>query len=146
MCGGVKYKDKGGKEWKVYFPNPKAALPVIKKDGEIEWVTWGRREEESDIRFAMGGWARLTSIKDGKWERYNPIPVKIPVQSFMEKDEARQSHWIDLTPSQALQGLISVIDNQKRAYVVTTETPPEYSFIHDRWPRIIDHRISAQIL
>lgn len=143
MCGGVKYIDKSGKEWKVYFPNPKAALPVIKKDGDVEWVTWGRREEEPDRRFAMGGWARLSSIKEGKWERYSPIPVKIPVQSFMEKDESKTSHWFDLKSDQALQGLLTIQTDQKRVYVVTTDTPEEFSYIHDRWPRIIELGISA---
>ena len=46
MCSGVKYTETSGKEWKVYFPNPKAALPVVKSDGTVEWVKWGRRKEE----------------------------------------------------------------------------------------------------
>ena len=45
MCGGVKYKDLQGKEWKTYFPNPKSALPILKSDGLIEWIKWGRHKE-----------------------------------------------------------------------------------------------------
>lgn len=139
MCGGVKYTDKGGKEWKVYFPSPKAALPVIKRDGEIAWVTWGRRKEEPDHVFAPGGWARMDSIKEGKWQRFHPRPVLLPVQSFMEKDHERQSHWIDVPPGQVMQGLLATCDDQARVYVVTTDTPAEYHWIHDRWPRLVDH-------
>jgi len=75
MCGGIKYTDKQNKTWTVYFPSPKAALPVLKKDGEIEWVTWGKRKEEDTTAFPNGGWARLDSIKEGKWQRYQPRPV-----------------------------------------------------------------------
>jgi len=138
MCGGVKYTDKGGKEWKVYFPSPKAALPVLKRDGEIAWVTWGKRKEEPDHVFAPGGWARMDSIKEGKWQRFHPRPVLLPVQSFMEKDHERQSHWIDVPPGQVMQGLLATRDDQTRVYVVTTDTPAEYHWIHDRWPRLVD--------
>lgn len=140
MCGGVQYTDKANKTWKIYFPNPKAALPILKKDGEIEWVKWGKRKEEdgADLKFfAPGGWARLDSINEGKWKRFHPVPVKIPVQSFMEKDENRTSHWIDVPAGQVIQGLLATHDDQARVYVVTTETPPEFAWVHDRWPRLV---------
>lgn len=50
------------KTWTVYLPSPKVALPVIKKLGEIEWITWGERKEENLHYFPNGGWARLDSI------------------------------------------------------------------------------------
>lgn len=56
MCGGVKYTDKQNKAWTVYFASPKAALPVLKKDGEIEWITWGKRKEEDAPTSPNGGW------------------------------------------------------------------------------------------
>jgi hypothetical protein len=37
MCGGVKYTDKSGKDWTIYFSSWKAALPVqsfLEKDLE----------------------------------------------------------------------------------------------------------------
>lgn len=137
MCGGIKYTDKQNKTWTVYFPSPKAALPVLKKDGEIEWVTWGKRKEEDTTAFPNGGWARLDSIKEGKWQRYQPRPVLLPIQSFMEKDAEKVSHWFDMKAGEAVQGLLTVHDGAARVYVVTTDTPAEFSYIHDRWPRII---------
>lgn len=137
MCGGVKYTDKGGKEWAVYFPSPKAALPVLKRDGEVEWITWGKRKEEADTYFTPGGWARLDSIKAGKWARFNPMPVLLPVQSFMEKVHERKSHWISVPSGQAIQGLVANRDEVSRVYVVTTDTPEEYQWVHDRWPRLV---------
>jgi len=138
MCGGAKYVSSAGKEWKIYFPSPKAALPVLKKDGGGDWVKWGMLKEEEFQFFPNGGWARLGSIKLGKWERYHPKPIVIPVQSFMEKDNERVSHWFDLTSDQALQGLVTIHDDETRVYVVTTDTPAVYNYIHDRWPRIIE--------
>jgi putative SOS response-associated peptidase YedK len=137
MCGGIKYTDHQNKQWTVYFPSPKAALPVIKKSGEIEWIKWGRRKEENVPFFPNGGWARLDSIKAGKWQRYEPMPVLIAINSFMEKDGEKVSHWFDLKPDEVLQGLLTVHDDEPRVYVVTTDTPEEFSFIHDRWPRVV---------
>lgn len=137
MCGGVKYTDKSGKDWMIYFPSPKAALPVLKRDGEIEWFTWGKRKEEPDTFFAPGGWARLDSINEGKWKRFHPRPVLLPVLSFMEKDHERKSHWFDVQPRQVIQGLLANRGDESRVYVVTTDTPAEFHYIHDRWPRLV---------
>ena len=136
MCSGVKYTETSGKEWKVYFPNPKAALPVVKSDGTVEWVKWGRRKEEQ-APFVQGGWARSDSIELGKWERYSPVFVKLAAHSFMEKDAAKVSHWIDIPQEQAIEALIVEFDEDKRIYVVTEDTPPEFTWVHDRWPRLV---------
>ena len=90
MCGGIKYQDKVGNDWVVYFPSPKAALPVLKRNGEVEWLKWGKRKEEPDRYFTEGGWARLTSIKEGRWARFEPSPVLLPVNAFMEKDHDKK--------------------------------------------------------
>lgn len=137
MCGGVKYTDKNGKDWAIYFPSPKAALPVLKRDGGVEWVTWGKRKEETG-RFFDGGWAKLDSIKAGKWQRYHARPVLLPVHAFMEKDHERTSHWFDVQPGQVIQGLLANNGEESRVYVVTIDTPAEYHYIHDRWPRLVE--------
>ena len=143
MCGGIKYKDHQDKVWTVYFPSPKAALPVIKKDGGVDWVKWGKRKEEDARFFPNGGWARLDSIKLGKWEKYNPTPVLLSIHWFMEKDHEKKSHWFEVKPDEVIQGLLSTHDDDARVYVVTTDTPAEYSYIHDRRPRIIERNEEA---
>ena len=40
MCGGIEYQDQ-----KIYFPQPDARLPVRLRDGNITWITWGRRKD-----------------------------------------------------------------------------------------------------
>lgn len=143
MCGGARYTDQSGKVWTIYFPRPKAALPVLKKDGGIDWVTWGRRREEEAPFFVPGGWARLDSIQAGKWARFAPRPVLLPLRSFMEKDRQRRSHWIEVPPGEAIQGLLATYGSEARVYVVTTDTPAEYHWIHDRWPRLVERSMAA---
>jgi hypothetical protein len=135
MCGGVEVKT-GGKIQRIYFPSPKAALPVRLKTGEVAWRPWGRRESEP-APLPQGGWARLESIKNGKWERYAPRAVLIPVQRFMEKDRAGRSHWFDVPADAMIQGLLAVSGAEERVYVVTVAVPAEHAAIHDRWPRLV---------
>ncbi|WP_127477227.1 hypothetical protein [Sulfurivermis fontis] len=95
MCGGV-YFSHNGEDQRVYFPNPKAVLPVRRKDGSVILLPWGRRKTQSGV-LPMGGWARLDAIHAGRWDKWFPVPVKLPIKSFMEKDIEGNSHWYDLT-------------------------------------------------
>jgi putative SOS response-associated peptidase YedK len=36
-----------------------------------------------------------------------------------------------------IQGLLAERDKEIRVYVVTIDAPPEYVWIHDRWPRLV---------
>ena len=134
MCGGVYYQHEGNLV-RVYFPNPKATLPVQMRGGETVLLPWGRRKEQQG-RLPMGGWARLDSIYAGRWDRFFPKPVKCPIQSFMEKDIEGQSHWYDLTAGQYIQGLVAREGSEQRLYIVTI-TPEREDAVHERWPRVI---------
>ena len=134
MCGGV-YYSANDQDTRVYFPNPKARLPVKKRNGDIELLAWGRRREQAGS-LPAGGWARLDSIYAGRWDRWFPVPVKVPVKSFMEKDLEGHSHWYDLTKGQWIQGLVARYEHERRIYVVTVE-PELAEAVHDRWPRIM---------
>jgi hypothetical protein len=83
MCGGA-YFQHGDETRRMFFPNPQAVLPVLKKDGSQILIPWGRRQDQLG-RLPLGGWAKLESIYGGVWEKYFARPVKIPVLAFMEK-------------------------------------------------------------
>lgn len=134
MCGGVYYLI-DGQEVRTYFPNPKACLPVRKRDGGMELLPWGRRKEQAG-RLPLGGWARLESIYEGRWDKWFPIPVKLPIRQFMEKDFEGNSHWFDLTRGKFIQGLVARCEHERRVYVVTV-VPETDEAIHPRWPRIL---------
>lgn len=136
MCGGAKYKHEG-KTVTSYFPNPKAALPVLQRDGGHMLLPWGRREEQTGT-LPPGGWARLDSIKQGRWDRYDPQAVRLVIEEFMEKDHAGHSHWYRLDAGQWLQGLVATYGEEQRVYVVTlVPTEPAQRALHDRWPRVV---------
>ncbi len=134
MCGGVYYSFEG-EDIRVYFPNPKAKLPVMKRGGSLVLLPWGRRQEQKGS-LPLGGWARLESVHAGRWDKWFPVPVKLPIKSFMEKDIIGNSHWFDLTRGKYIQGLVARNGKEQRIYVVTVD--PEMSdAVHERWPRIV---------
>ena len=141
MCAGVEIEGQE-KAARVYFPVATATLPVLMKDGSVVNLRWGARREENAgndgrRRWPEGGWARLESIKSGRWNAYEPVPVKIPARGYMEKDNEGRSHWFALESGEYIQGLVASIGEERRVYVVTIETPPQFAEVHDRWPRIV---------
>ena len=134
MCGGVYYTHLN-QDIRVYFPNPKAVLPVKTRSGAVELLPWGRRKEQKGA-LPLGGWARLDYIYTGRWDRWFPVPVKLPIKQFMEKDLEGHTRWYDLTRGQWIQGLVARINYEPRVYVVTVE-PELADAVHDRWPRLI---------
>ncbi|OOZ39717.1 hypothetical protein BOW53_10385 [Solemya pervernicosa gill symbiont] len=135
MCGGVYYTH-NGLDTRFYFPNPKAKLPVRQRSGSVALLPWGRRQEQRGV-LPLGGWARLDSIYGGRWDRWFPVPVKLPLKSFMERDIEGQSHWFDLVRGQWIQGLVARDGSEQRIYIVTVE-PELESAVHERWPRILN--------
>lgn len=135
MCGGVIYYF-NNQLTTIYFPNPKATLPVKKRNGEVALLPWGRRKGQAG-QLPLGGWARLESIHQGIWDKYFPKPVKIPVLKFMEKDIMGTSHWFDIVEGQWIQGLIATQGQEERLYVVTI-APDREDAVHNRWPRILN--------
>lgn len=136
MCGGVIFQH-NNQVVKTYFPNPEAQLPVLNQQGDIILLPWGRRKEQNG-QLPMGGWARLESIKQGTWDKYFPIPVKLMVQEFMEKDLAhKQSAWFSVNAHQFIQGLVAQVGSEQRVYVVTV--PPNDPQYH-RWPRVLNNK------
>lgn len=159
MCGGVEY-DWQGQTRRTFFPNPNAQVPVVRKDGDIELVTWGRRTEEDSADaqgFPINGWVRHESFlnPNSSWRQYRHKEVKIAIKHFMEKDDVGKSHWFSLQEDEYLRGLLLVIEKRWRVYVLTTEPPKiatpyiqnqngiedlfgalptEPVRIHERWP------------
>ncbi len=144
MCGGMVYQYLDPvtgelKTRKVYFPIPKVKIPVVTDENpEPEWVQWGKRQGESpEIDVPVTGWARLASLKDGKWNRYTPKRVQIPALSWMEKDTHRQSHWFEMNPNQAILGVMLERQGERFVYVVTKPATAQYAIAHPRMPLLV---------
>lgn len=143
MCIAIEYQGKV-----ISWADAEPRLPVLRKDGEIEWVTWGlpfARARSATI--PAGGWARLESIRDGKWRRYGARPVKIPASRFAERDADGTAHWFELTDGLVIQGAMIAVKNREqtatlgelilRVYVVTEPAIGDVATVHDRMPRTI---------
>jgi hypothetical protein len=126
------------KIYTVFFAQAKAVLPVKLKGGEVKLITWGRRENENS-EMPLGGWARLTSIKnekDQRWNMYLPKPVQIPIDKFMEKDFEGKTCWYEVTKGKCIQGLLAQEQAEYRLYIVTID-PEDLMNCHYRWPHIV---------
>ncbi len=134
MCYGVYYSVRD-RDTRVYFPNPGACLPVRTRSGSVELLPWGRRSSQAG-ELPLGGWALLDGIYRGRWDRWFPVPVKLPLKSFMENDLEGRQRWYDLTRGQWVQGLVARGRHERRVYVVTL-IPEMSDAMHERWPRIM---------
>ena len=126
------------KIYTVSFSQRNAMLPVRLKNGECRLVAWGRREHENS-EMPLGGWARLSSIKneiDQRWNLYLPKPVQIPIDKFMEKNFEGKSCWYEVTKGKCLQGLLAKMENEYRLYLVTID-PEDLMNCHYRWPHVV---------
>lgn len=132
MCIAIEHKIK-----RILFDRPGAALPILKKSGDIGFVTWGRRQIEFG-KCPVGGWAPLNTVYAHKWKRYHPTPVVIPATAFQVKDQDGEYQWIQIAEGLALQGLLAhAEDDELRVYVLTVPVLPEYSYADDRWRRVV---------
>jgi hypothetical protein len=134
MCHAVIYQIRD-RRVRSFFTNSQAKLPILKKDGSLALVTWGRRPEQPG-QLPLGGWACLSSIEANQWENYFPKAVKLPILGFMEKTIEGKSRWFKLVKGQYLQGLVAQHDNEVRVYVVTLKLE-DTNALYTRWPRII---------
>lgn len=135
MCWAVRFQH-NGQQRQVCFQHASARLPVSSRKGaQILLLPWGRRPREAG-RLPAGGWAKLTHIHSGVWDKFEPRPVKLPVSAFMERDVTGREQWFEVTRGHYIQGLYARVDSERRIYVVTLETSPEESEF-ERWPRIL---------
>ena len=151
MCNAVSWP-----EHFVRFADPEAELPVLTRTGGISMVRWGVHYGEAGHPYPKGPCARLESIRDGRWRRLNPRPVRIAVASFGERSPVdRCNYWFSVPSGAALQGLFvppGSADPDGRVYVVTVsiETALVYGLkaqfalpaggmpaVHERWPRLV---------
>jgi len=131
MCSGIEYEGE-----MHLWQDPDVCLPVRLRDGSLQWIRWGERHGVSSP-FFQGPCARLESIHAGKWQRFQPHPVKIVMQRYMERDAKHKPYWVKAPEGSVLQGLLARWGDEQRVYVVTIDSPPEFQHVQPRWPRII---------
>ena len=107
-------KKKGTAE--QYFWQEHAFLPILTKTG-VKLKQWGNKTD--DLVLPKTAWAKLESIRAGKWEHLNPKPVLIDITAGIEN-----KFWFALP--EGTTGLMVRMDDQDIVYLVTKEADAEY--------------------
>lgn len=137
MSKAIEYKTPESQSTqRVSFNNPQACLPVIRKDGGIELVSWGRRETDSlplELNFPVTGWAKIEDLwnKRSFWYRYRFKEARVPAYRFMLRGDTDQPYWFTLAPEEYLRAIVVIIHGQWRVYLITTEAPRD---LFERFP------------
>lgn len=135
MCWAVRFSH-AGVERHSRFDNRNTLLPVSARHGaQVILLPWGRRPGETG-ELPIGGWAKLTQIQSGLWDKFMPRPVKLPVDHFAERDVAGHLQWFQVTRGQFIQGCVVQIGHERRVYVVTLDCSPTET-VFERWPRVV---------
>ncbi len=131
----------------IRWEDEAARLPVLRKDGRIELITWGLPFGQMSHKAPAGGCASLDAIRSGMWKRYGVRPAKIAADRFAALDSAGEEHWTDLAAGLALQGALIAVDNKiqtatagsqiLRVYIVTEPPGALGSGKLEKMPRII---------
>ena len=105
-------------------------LPVS-VDGKSWLVSWGNRQERRDV--PATGWAQRESVAAGKWHRYRPIRIVIPVYSGYE-----QGVWFAI--HHGIHGILLGSGADMRVFMLTEAATPAYRALtnHPRQPWLID--------
>lgn len=117
----------------VSFNDFKARLPVLLQNGQVKPLLWGKKANYSNS-LPTGSWLSLDSIKAGKWDKFFPKPVKLPIRSFSVLNNRGIEHWFDITAEKVIQG--TVIKHEKDYYVYIVMLPIQ-SGEYPHWPRLL---------
>lgn len=146
MCGGVGFKIKNIPEEELnkyyssellkrfkttgevdsFFWHKDAVLPIRTKTG-IQLKLWGNKDD--DLKLPKTGWAKIESLKAGKWDYLHPETLDIPIERGYEKKV-----WFDMP--KGAKGILVKKGDEERVYMITEEASENYKnkTKHDREP------------
>ena len=148
MCIGIEYYLEGERK-SVFFDTERPELPVRLRGGGITFYRWGARStvyydagnvQGWGAKFPETGWASLAEIKQHKWARLEPRPVRIFAARFIQVDAWQVPRYFSLNAGEFIQGLLATISHHRRVYVVTVPPPAEHADKAWIWPRIVAAR------
>lgn len=106
-------------------------LPVLSPSLSWQLVRWGNRNDHP--HFPAGGWAQQESIHAGKWARFAPQSVTIPLIAGYE-----QGVWFTIRTG--ARGIVVGQGADARVYMVTEAADEVFWHLthHPRRPSLID--------
>jgi len=119
-------KQRKGDTVQTFFWQHRPFLP-IEEEGEVHLYDWGNRDKA--IKLPKTGWAKIESVRDGRWDWLSPKIVKVPSTAGYEKRK-----WFK-TP-EGVQAVKVRYHNLTRVYLLTTKADQEFmkKINHDRQP------------
>jgi len=133
MCLAVSYSLEK-KQFITHFTDANAQL-LIKMDGKLNPIRWGRRLEEKS-KLPLGGWISQELKAKGLYDHFFPKEVKIVAVKFLEHDIEGRCIWSDITDGCWLAGLLLREHNEQRVYIQTF-LPEKAETQFTRWPKIL---------
>lgn len=140
MCAGVEFNGQP-----IRWADSRPRLPVLMRDGSVEWCQWGRSGISLTPDAPGGGILRLEDIRAHKWARFRPTPVKIPASAFLLLNIDDSETWHAIPPGFAIQAAaISSkelvghrVEALPKVYIITIPATDDLSPLHERMPRLI---------
>lgn len=96
-----------------FFGDDNPCLLVGKNNSHL--IRWGNKD---DKLLPRTGWAKIESIKENKWEKYNPKTVYINAEKGYEKGV-----WFD---TKGFMGLLVNMGKKEVAYIITKKSGEDY--------------------
>ena len=146
MCGGANFsvKNISQKELEKFYTSAQAqqikqagifesffwekqpVLPISMPAG-TQLRLWGNKSQGNNL--PLTGWARIESLQSGKWDRWQPEPVDLPLERGYEKKA-----WFKF--KRGAKGILVKNEQDERVYIITQNASAEYRQAtgHDREP------------
>ena len=123
----------------IRFSEHDACLPILCRDGSIQWVQWGRRLRDQGNLLPIGRWIPLDEVKSDRWKGHGRVPVKVSASRYCMEADGIQ-YWYNVPPGMYLQGVVmrqSPDDLEQVAYLVTVPSSKEVLGVSETWPRLV---------
>ena len=146
MCGAVRFAwhdvtdpllptpTAGAGVYEARYWQGTPVLPVQMPEASVQLMRWGNRNEVADL--PATGWVKHESLMAGKWQRYQPVMVTIPVHAGYE-----QGVWFGID-----HGIRGVVVGA-RVFMLTEAADPDYWKMthHPRQPCLIAQHIRTAL-
>ncbi|WP_146042083.1 hypothetical protein [Chromobacterium sinusclupearum] len=140
MCAGIEFNGQP-----IRWADQHPILPVLMRDGSVEWCQWGRPGVAWTTSTPSGGLLPLEDIRARKWARFHPKPVKIPARAFLLLDSEDKEHWINIADGFVIQGAAisspqmigHKVEPRPRVYIITIPATDDLARHSPRMPRLI---------
>ncbi|GAB3257936.1 hypothetical protein [Chitinimonas naiadis] len=130
MCTAIEYQGR-----QIWFREPNAKLPVVRKDGTVGWCRWGLSFQDHHVYFHNGPSIAEHVLGEEGWQLLSPKPVRLAVDRYLITDREGQEHWFSIDPRSAMRGILVKWKDDIRVYILTERASSSRQSIRSQWPK-----------